>query len=325
MLHRCLQSEFTLNEIIKKIFISSIFTQFLKSFLSILVAGLRKRTAHHKITTMHSINCKGQLIDLSTPKIMGILNCTPDSFYDGGKYKDADTIRHQVQKMLDEGATFIDIGAYSSRPGADHISTEEELERLLPVLALVLKEFPSVLISVDTFRSEVAQKAIAAGACMINDISGGNADSLMFQTVSELQVPYIAMHMQGTPQNMQKNPRYENCTLEILQDFAEKSNQLKLLGVNDIIFDVGFGFGKTLDHNYELLQKLDLFQQLDCPILTGVSRKSMLYKPLNTSAEHALNATTVAHTIALQKGSQILRVHDVKEAMEAITITNLMQ
>ena len=256
---------------------------------------------------------------------MGILNCTPDSFYDGGKYRDADAIKHQVQKMLDEGATFIDIGAYSSRPGADHISTEEELARLLPVLKLVLEQFPTALISVDTFRSKVAQKAIAAGACMINDISGGNADPLMFETVSELQVPYIAMHMQGTPQNMQKNPQYENCTLEILQDFAEKSHQLKLLGLNDIIFDVGFGFGKTQNHNYELLQQLELFHQLDTPILTGVSRKSMLYKPLNTSAEQALNATTVAHTIALQKGSQILRVHDVKEAMEVIKITNLLQ
>lgn len=274
---------------------------------------------------MHSINCKGQLIDLTTPKVMGILNCTPDSFYDGGKYKDAAGIIVQVKKMLEEGATFIDVGAYSSRPGATHITTEEELKRLLPVVELILKEFPNTLISVDTFRSEVAKKAVDTGACIINDISGGNADPLMFQTVSELQVPYIAMHMQGTPQNMQINPQYKNCTLEILKDFATKSHQLKLLGVNDIIFDVGFGFGKTLEHNYELLKNLALFQQLDCPILTGVSRKSMLYKPINSNPEEALNATSVAHTIALQKGSQILRVHDVKEAVEVITINNLLQ
>ena len=273
---------------------------------------------------MSTINCQGTLVDLSTPKVMGILNVTPDSFFDGGKYKDVSSICAQVKKMLDEGATFIDIGAYSSRPGAKHISENEEVERIVPIIELLVKEFPGILISVDTFRSAVAKISIEKGAAIINDISGGNADENMFQTVAELQVPYIIMHMQGTPQNMQDNPQYDNITLEILKEFSEKAFQLKKLGLNDFIFDVGFGFGKTLEHNYELLSKLELFQNLDAPILTGVSRKSMFYKPLNTTPNEALNATTVAHTIAVQKGSQILRVHDVKEAMETIKILNLL-
>jgi dihydropteroate synthase len=273
---------------------------------------------------MSTINCQGTLVDLSTPKVMGILNVTPDSFFDGGKYKDVSSICAQVKKMLDEGATFIDIGAYSSRPGAKHISENEEVERIVPIIELLVKEFPGILISVDTFRSAVAKTSIEKGAAIINDISGGNADENMFQTVAELQVPYIIMHMQGTPQNMQDNPQYDNITLEIIKEFSEKSFQLKKLGLNDFIFDVGFGFGKTLEHNYELLSKLELFQNLDAPILTGVSRKSMFYKPLNTTPNEALNATTVAHTIAVQKGSQILRVHDVKEAMETIKILNLL-
>lgn len=273
---------------------------------------------------MSSINCKGTLIDLSRPKVMGILNCTPDSFFDGGKYKDENAILTQVEKMLSEGATFIDIGAYSSRPGALHISEAEELNRMLPVVTLLVEEFPSILISVDTFRSTVAQQAIELGASMINDISGGNADPQMFDTAIALQVPYIAMHMQGTPQNMQSNPSYKNCTEEILQDFAEKAHELKSKGLNDLIFDVGFGFGKTVAHNYELLNNLDRFQQLDCPILTGISRKSMLYKPLESSPENALNATSVANSIAIAKDTQILRVHDVKEAVEVIKIHELL-
>lgn len=255
---------------------------------------------------------------------MGILNITPDSFFDGGKYKDEESIITQVKKMLDNGATFIDVGAYSSRPGAVHISEEVELNRILPIIELLVSTFPEILISVDTFRSNVAKKCIQLGACMINDISGGNSDSEMYKIVSELDVPYIMMHMQGTPQNMQNNPSYKNITQEIILDFSRKLVELKKMGCKDIIVDVGFGFGKTIEHNYELLKNLELFQQLDCPILTGVSRKSMLYKLLNTTPEYALNATSIANTIALQKGSSILRVHDVKEAIEAIKITQFL-
>jgi len=273
---------------------------------------------------MSTINCKGTLIDLSTPKIMGILNITPDSFFDGGKYKDEDSIIKQVNKMLSEGATFIDIGAYSSRPGATHISEEEELNRIIPIVELLIANFPEILISVDTFRSTVAKFSVEKGACIINDISGGNSDPKMFETVVHLQVPYIAMHMQGTPQNMQENPNYKNIVQEIIKDFSEKAFKLKSMGLNDLIFDVGFGFGKTIAHNYELLNNLELFHNLDYPILTGISRKSMLYKPLEITPDSALNATSIANTIALQKGSQILRVHDVKEALEAVQIIKLL-
>lgn len=267
-----------------------------------------------------TINCKGTLVDLSSPKVMGILNITPDSFYDGGTYKNDSGILNQTEKMLTEGATFIDIGAYSSRPGAQHISEDEELLRILPIIELLVKNFPEIIISVDTFRSKVATATINAGASLINDISGGNMDKNMYKTVAQLQVPYILMHMQGTPQNMQKNPSYENIITELISFFAEKIFELHKLKLNDIIIDVGFGFGKTIDHNYQLLKHLDLFKNLDAPILTGVSRKSMLYKLLETTPQEALNATTVANTIALLNGTNILRVHDVKEAYEAIKI-----
>ncbi|HEX5743814.1 MAG TPA: dihydropteroate synthase [Flavobacteriaceae bacterium] len=271
-----------------------------------------------------TINCKGTLIDLSTPKVMGILNLTPDSFFDGGKYQNEKSIIEKVDKMINEGATFIDVGAYSSRPNAIHISEEEELKRLIPTLKLLFKTFPELLISVDTFRSKVALASVENGACMINDISAGEMDEKMFETVAKLQVPYILMHMKGTPQNMYKNPTYENIILEIMSYFSEKIYQLRKLGLNDLIIDVGFGFGKTLEHNYQLLQNLDYFKHLNIPILTGISRKSMLQKPLNITADEALNATTVANTIALLKGSSILRVHDVKEAVEAVKITSLL-
>ncbi|MCM2302905.1 MAG: dihydropteroate synthase [Flavobacteriaceae bacterium] len=273
---------------------------------------------------MKTINCNGKLIDLSTPKIMGILNLTPDSFFDGGKYQNEKSIIEKVDKMINEGATFIDVGAYSSRPNAIHISEEEELKRLIPTLKLLFKTFPELLISVDTFRSKVALASVENGACMINDISAGEMDEKMFETVAKLQVPYILMHMKGTPQNMYKNPTYENIILEIMSYFSEKIYQLRKLGLNDLIIDVGFGFGKTLEHNYQLLQNLDYFKHLNIPILTGISRKSMLQKPLNITADEALNATTVANTIALLKGSSILRVHDVKEAVEAVKITSLL-
>lgn len=267
-----------------------------------------------------TINCKGNLIDLSTPKVMGVLNITPDSFFDGGKYKNEEAILRQVEKMLKEGATFIDVGAYSSRPGADHVSEEEELSRIMPVMGLLLKEFPQIIISVDTFRSRIAKEGIQHGAAIINDISGGNMDANMFNTVSELQVPYILMHMLGTPQNMQQNPVYKNVTKEIISFFAAQIFKLHQLKVNDVLIDVGFGFGKTIAHNFEILKNLELFKSLDAPILAGVSRKSMLYKTLDISAQEALNATTSANTIALLNGANILRVHDVKEAIEAIKI-----
>ncbi len=268
-----------------------------------------------------TINCKGTLVDLSTPQIMGILNITPDSFYDGGKYGNDVAILKQTEKMLNDGATFIDVGAYSSRPGAQHISEDEELLRIVPIIELLVRNFPDIIISVDTFRSKVVKETIARGASLINDISGGNMDINMYRTVAELQVPYILMHMQGTPQNMQKNPTYDAIITDLISFFAEKIFELRQLKLNDIIIDVGFGFGKTMDHNYQLLKDLSLFKNLEVPILTGVSRKSMLYKLLKTTPQEALNATTVANTIALLHGTHILRVHDVKEAYEAIKIT----
>ncbi len=255
---------------------------------------------------------------------MGILNCTPDSFFDGGKYHNSASIINQAEKMLSEGATFIDVGAYSSRPGAKHISEEEELDRILPVIKLLISEFSSVLISVDTFRSKVASQCIHHGACIVNDISAGEMDANMFSTVAKLQVPYVMMHMQGTPQNMQQNPTYENVVTDLLYYFSKKIAKLHQLGVNDIITDVGFGFGKTTEHNYQLLTHLELFKNLETPLLAGLSRKGMLYKPLNITADAALNATTAANTVALLHGASILRVHDVKEAVEAVKIVALL-
>lgn len=271
------------------------------------------------IIKMH-INCKGTLVNLSKPKVMGILNSTPDSFYDGGAYNNTASALRQVEKMLQEGATFIDIGAYSSRPNAKHVQEKEELDRILPLVESMIKEFPEILISIDTFRSNVAKECFQLGACMVNDISGGSMDENMFKTVANLQVPYILMHMQGTPQTMQVKPTYKDLISDILYYFSEKVSQLRALNVNDIIIDVGFGFGKTLEHNYELLQKLALFKSLEVPVLAGLSRKSMLYKLLETNSQGALNATTVANSIALLNGASILRVHDVKEAIEAIKI-----
>ncbi|CAM1347936.1 dihydropteroate synthase [Tenacibaculum insulae] len=272
-----------------------------------------------------TINCNKNLIDLTTPKVMGILNVTPDSFFDGGKYKNEKDILTQTEKMLNEGATFIDVGAYSSKPGSKFVSENEELQRILPVIELLTSNFPEIIISVDSFRSKVVNEAINAGGAIINDISGGMLDDKMFATVAKLQVPYIMMHMQGTPENMQLNPVYEDVVSEIISFFSAQLFKLRQLKVNDVIIDVGFGFGKTIPHNYELLQKLALFKNLEVPILTGVSRKSMLYKLLNISANEALNATTVANTIALLNGTNILRVHDVKEAVEAIKIVNQLQ
>jgi len=268
-----------------------------------------------------TINCKGKLIDLTTPKVMGILNLTPDSFYDGGKYRDENSIFLQVEKMLTEGAIFIDLGAYSSRPGAKHISEKEELQRIVPIVKKLIIKFPNILLSIDTFRSEVAKECIKQGAALINDISAGEMDPKMMQTAGELNVPYIMMHMNGTPQNMQQNPIYNNVTQDLLYYFSEKITLARSFGINDVIIDPGFGFGKTNEHNFQLLSELELFKNIELPLLIGLSRKSMIYKTLNTDAQNALNGTSSLNTISLFKGANILRVHDVKEAMECITLT----
>ncbi len=277
------------------------------------------KTINNKQLTL-SINCKGNLIDLSVPKVMGILNITPDSFFDGGSYKDEKSILLQVEKMLTDGATFIDVGAYSSRPGADFVSEEEELNRILPVVNLILKEFPNTLLSIDTFRSNVAQKSIEIGASLVNDISAGMLDDKMLETVAKLQVPYIMMHMKGTPQTMQSLTNYEDIVKEMTYYFSERINKARSFGLNDIIIDPGFGFAKTLEQNYEVLHKMDYFSIFEVPILVGFSRKSMIYKVLETEAKNALNGTSVLNTIAFQKGAKILRVHDVKEAVECVKL-----
>jgi dihydropteroate synthase len=269
-----------------------------------------------------TIRCKGQLIDLTTPKVMGILNVTPNSFFDGGKYKNDSEILSRVEKMLKNGATFIDIGAYSSKPSAEFVSEEEELQRIVPIVKLILEHFPETLISIDTFRSEVAKACIENGAAIINDISAGNLDDKMLETIAKYNVPYIMMHMRGTPQTMQTMTNYDNIVKEILFYFSERIAQARSLGINDLIIDPGFGFAKTLEQNYEVLQKMELFEILELPLLAGFSRKSIIYKTLHSSAEEALNGTTVLNTIALTKGAKILRVHDVKEAMECVTLFN---
>ncbi|MCF7568507.1 dihydropteroate synthase [Sabulilitoribacter arenilitoris] len=271
------------------------------------------------------INCKGQLIDLSSPKVMGILNITPDSFYDGGSYKNNRVILNKVEKMLNEGATFIDVGAYSSRPNADYVSETDELKRILPIVNLILKEFPRTLLSIDTFRSEVAKHCVEAGACMINDISAGKLDDAMLQTIANLKVPYIMMHMRGTPQNMQQKTHYDDLIKDIIFYFSERITAAKQLGIIDMIIDPGFGFAKTLEQNFKVLNQLELFKMLDKPILAGISRKSMIYKTLETSASNALNGTTALNTVALQKGASILRVHDAKEAVECVKLVEALK
>lgn len=269
-----------------------------------------------------TINCKGQLIDLTTPKVMGILNLTPNSFFDGGRYKNDNEILSQVGKMLNDGATFIDLGAYSSKPSAEFVSEKEEEQRIVPIVKLILEHFPETLISIDTFRSEVAKSCIENGAAIINDISAGNLDAKMLETIAKYNVPYIMMHMRGTPQTMQTLTNYDNIVKEILFYFSERVAKARSFGINDLIVDPGFGFAKTLEQNYEVLQKMELFEILELPLLAGFSRKSMIYKTLHSTAGEALNGTTVLNTIALTKGAKILRVHDVKEAMECVTLFN---
>ncbi len=256
---------------------------------------------------------------------MGILNVTPDSFFDGGKYKDETAILNQVETMLNHGATFIDIGGYSSRPNADAISEEEELNRVIPIIKLILKHFSDTLISIDTFRSEVAKQSIEAGGALVNDISAGKLDDNMLSTVGKLGAPYIMMHMKGNPKTMQQHTTYTDLTKEVIAYFAERIAAAHQEKINDIIIDPGFGFAKTVDQNFELLNQLELLQLTDKPILAGVSRKSMIYKTLNSTSEKALNGTTALHMVALQKGAKILRAHDVKEAMECVTIYNQLK
>ncbi|KQC31396.1 dihydropteroate synthase [Flagellimonas eckloniae] len=267
-----------------------------------------------------TINCKGELIDLAAPKIMGILNLTPDSFYDGGKYKDESAILKQVEKMISDGASFIDMGAYSSRPGAEHVPEDEELKRMLPILELILRNFPQTLTSIDTFRSKVASESIHRGAALINDISAGNLDVAMLNVIATHQVPYIMMHLKGTPQSMQKKAVYDDLLKDLLSYFSKKVSDATSLKINDVIIDPGFGFAKTTAQNYTLLSHLDLFQTFNTPILIGLSRKSMIYKILESSPKEALNGTTALHTVALLKGANLLRVHDVKEAAECVKL-----
>ena len=273
---------------------------------------------------MSTINCKGTLVNLSTTKVMGIVNVTPDSFFDGGKLTNSNEIVLQVDKMLRDGATFIDLGGYSSKPGAEFVSEAEELNRVVPIVKLLVEKFPDILLSIDTFRSEVAKQAIEHGAALINDISAGQLDEKMLETVAKLKVPYIMMHMKGTPKTMQSLANYDDLLKEMNFYFSERVAKARSFGLNDIIIDPGFGFAKTLEQNYELLQNLELLQFHDLPILAGISRKSMIYKTLETSPEHALNGTTFLHAFCLQKGANILRVHDVKEAVECVSLFRLL-
>ncbi|MDQ8005477.1 MAG: dihydropteroate synthase [Pedobacter sp.] len=269
-----------------------------------------------------TLNCKGKLIDISKPSVMAILNITPDSFYNKSRVSSVDDALRSVENFIKAGAKFIDLGAYSSRPGAADVNETEEIERLVPIVEAINKAFPETLISVDTFRAKAVEEAINAGAHIINDIAAGNLDDKMFETVAKLQVPYIMMHMKGTPQNMQESPSYENVTKEVFSYFSEKIKELTSLGVKDIIIDPGFGFAKTLNHNYELLRNMQMLNFFELPLLVGFSRKSMITKALNIKTEDALNGTTVLNTTALLKGANILRVHDVKEALECVELVN---
>ena len=273
----------------------------------------------------YSINCKGNLIDLSIPKIMSIVNTTPDSFYDGGQYNTIEKALQKVEVDISNNATFIDIGGYSSKPNAAHVTEEEELKRTIPVIEAILKSFPEAVISIDTFRGKVAKEAVDAGAALINDISAFELDKEMINTLKTYKVPYILMHMLGTPQNMQNNPSYKNVVKDIIQFLSNKIRELKTFGIHDIIIDPGFGFGKTLSNNYELMANLNYFTTLKHPLLVGVSRKSIIYKLLNINSLDSINGTTALNMYSLLNGANILRVHDTKEAKECIRIFNEIQ
>ncbi|OPZ99527.1 MAG: Dihydropteroate synthase [Bacteroidetes bacterium ADurb.Bin408] len=270
------------------------------------------------------LNCRGKLLSLTHPVVMGILNITEDSFYDGRRYNTLEAAIKHTSDMLEQGAKIIDIGAVSTRPGAKAISAEDEWQKLSAFITPLRKTFPLALFSVDTYRAEVARRALEEGADMINDISAGDFDSSMFDVIAKYRVPYIIMHIQGTPQTMQQNPQYKDVVKDILFFFSEKIEKLNNLGINDVIIDPGIGFGKTIKHNYEIIRNLEFFTHTAHPVLLGVSRKSLIYKLLNISPQEALNGTTALHTVALQKGVKILRVHDVKEAMEVIKMSEYL-
>jgi dihydropteroate synthase len=272
------------------------------------------------INKIMTINCNGELIDLSTPKVMGILNVTPDSFFDGGRYTNDREVLQRVEQMLTDGATFIDVGGYSSKPNAVAVTVQEEKARTIPVVASIVQHFPEAIVSIDTFRSDVAQLCLDQGAAIVNDISAGLLDPLMLKIVANYQVPYIMMHMKGTPQTMSALAQYDDLVKEMLLYFSERIAAARSLGISDLIVDPGFGFAKTIGQNFELLRHLDIFKSLELPILAGVSRKSMIHKTLQIKPEEALNGTTVLNTLALEKGASILRVHDVKEAVETIKL-----
>lgn len=278
-----------------------------------------------KVIKKMTLNFKGTLFDLSSPKVMGIINITPDSFYDGGSYLNDKDILDKVGKMLESGADIIDLGGYSTRPGAKNISIEQEEKRTIPIVKLILKTFKSTIISIDTFRSEVAKKALDNGALIVNDVSGGDLDSNMYKTVGKFNVPYIMMHMKGSPKYMQNNPKYKNVTVEVIKNLSQKIRKAESFNIKDIVIDPGFGFGKTTSHNFKLLNDLSLFKNLNRPVMVGISRKSMIYKTLNFKPENALNGTTSLNTIALLNGANILRVHDVKEAKEVIKLYNYLK
>lgn len=263
-----------------------------------------------------TINCKGELIDLSTPKIMGILNITPNSFFDGGQYKTDSAFLGHAEQMIKDGADFIDVGAYSSKPSAEYVTEQEEIERIVPIVELLQKEFPKMHLSIDTFRAGVARATVEAGASMVNDIAAGYLDEQMLPTIGELQVPYIMMHMRGNPQTMQSMTDYTDLVKEVKIYFSERVAKAREYKINDLILDPGFGFAKTLEQNYELMGKMELLSSFELPILVGISRKSMIYKLFDITPQEALNGTTVLNTVALTKGAHILRVHDVKEAVQ---------
>lgn len=272
-----------------------------------------------------TLNIAGKLLDLTTPQVMGILNITPDSFYSGSRVLQMEDAYKKAEKMLSEGASMLDVGGHSTRPGADAVSEVEELNRVLPVIEMLKKRFPEAVVSIDTFRASVARKSIEAGAHIINDIAGGNLDPLMFETVSKLNVPYILMHSRGTPQTMKELNQYDNLVTDVLRELQSKIYQLRQLGVKDIVADMGFGFAKNADQNYELLRELRVFEALEVPLLVGVSRKSMIWRKLETTPDQSLNGTTALNTVAILNGANILRVHDVKEAIEVIKLIRLLQ
>lgn len=269
---------------------------------------------------MHTLNCKGKLVVFDKPIVMGIINITPDSFYENSRVKSVESVVETAAQMLTEGAAILDIGGQSTRPGSERLTAEQEIERVIPAIKSIIKAFPAAIISIDTYSATVAFEAVQAGASMVNDISSGDMDKNMLTTVADLKVPYICMHMQGQPDTMQKSPNYTDVTSEVLDYLMQKVNACKQAGINDIIIDPGFGFGKTATHNLTLLKNLSIFKMLNCAILAGLSRKSTIYKTLGITAEEALNGTTVLNTLALQNGANMLRVHDVKAAVEAITL-----